>query len=54
MAEGYNEIKPDAVYFNNKKDFLSRWRDYLQPGDTVLVKASNGMGFNDIVRGLSE
>jgi UDP-N-acetylmuramoyl-tripeptide--D-alanyl-D-alanine ligase len=43
-----------AYYFKDKNAFLSQWRNILKPGDTVLIKASNGMAFKEILKGLME
>jgi UDP-N-acetylmuramoyl-tripeptide--D-alanyl-D-alanine ligase len=53
MADGYMELKRDGLfYFPDKNSFLAVWPDILRPGDTVLVKASNGMGFTEIIEAL--
>lgn len=43
-----------VLYFKNKEDFQNNIYDYIQKGDTVLIKASNGMKFNTIVKILKE
>lgn len=48
----YDEIKKSqktAIYFEKKEEFLDNISDYIKEGDTVLIKASNGMKFSDIV-----
>lgn len=40
-------------WFATKADFLKVFKDYIQPGDNVLVKASHGMEFPEIVEALS-
>ena len=37
-----------GVYFQTKEAFIAEWQDYLQPGDTVLIKASRGMALESI------
>lgn len=43
----------NIYYFQEKKDFFER-ADILCKGDTILVKASHGMAFDEIVRVLEE
>ena len=42
----------DVKYFETKEEFNPD--DILKEGDTVLVKASNGMKFKEIVETLSK
>lgn len=42
----------NIYYFKEKEEFLKQSEDILQPGDTVLVKASHGMAFGEIVKAL--
>lgn len=42
-----------AIWFPTKADFLSTMKDHIQKGDNVLVKASHGMEFPEIVDALS-
>jgi UDP-N-acetylmuramoyl-tripeptide--D-alanyl-D-alanine ligase len=52
-ADGYETAgNYKAVRFPDKSSFLLAWRDMLEPGDTVLLKASNGMAFNEVLEGL--
>ena len=44
----------DTLCFKTKDDFLAEWKKIIREGDTVLVKASHGMGFDEIVRVLDE
>ncbi len=47
------ENPPEGVYyFREKQEFLARQREILRPQDTVLVKASHGMAFREIVEAL--
>lgn len=41
-------------YFEDKAQLLAALDKLLQKGDTVLVKASHGMGFDEVVKKLSE
>lgn len=43
-----------VYHFNNKQDFESDISEYIKPGDTVLIKASNGMKFTTIVNLIKE
>ena len=51
-AEKSGISKEQIYYFKEKKEFLNKWRDILQKGDTVLVKASHGMAFHEIIESL--
>lgn len=42
--------RTQVYYFAGKEGFLEKWGDILQAGDTILVKASHGMAFEEIVR----
>lgn len=44
-AEGCTEVH----WFETKKEFLDTCKDIILPGDNVLVKASHGMAFPEIV-----
>ena len=41
-----------TLWFSSKEDFISRVQEIIDPGDNVLVKASNGMQFPTIVDAL--
>lgn len=41
-----------AHHFATRDALLAAIRDFLQPGDSVLIKASHGMGFEKIVQAL--
>ncbi|MCR5624159.1 MAG: hypothetical protein K6G11_02840 [Lachnospiraceae bacterium] len=43
----------NAVYFETKAEFLEKMPELIKAGDTVLVKASHGMEFTEIVEKLS-
>ena len=51
--EGAAEAGGDAAYFENKPALLEALSDLLRPGDTVLVKASHSMAFEEIVERLT-
>lgn len=53
-AKGVEDAKGTVVHFDTKADFLARAEKLLQKGDTVLVKASHGMEFPEIVEKLKE
>lgn len=44
--------KGNALYFETNEAFLKQTDEILQQGDTVLIKASNGMKFKEIVEKL--
>ncbi len=44
----------DIYYFATREDLLSGIEAILQPGDTILVKASHGMGFTEVVEALKK
>ena len=56
MATGASEqcSKTQVFYFETKDDFFEQADRILNPKDTVLVKASNGMKFSEIVNILKE
>ena len=56
MATGASEqcSKTQVFYFETKDDFFEQADRILNPKDTVLVKASNGMKFSEIVNVLKE
>lgn len=43
-----------VLYFESKEDFLSKLNQVIQKNDTILVKASNGMHFAQIVSTLEQ
>lgn len=45
--------KTEVYYFDTKEELTEALLGYIKPGDTVLVKASNSMGFQEIVRRLA-
>lgn len=51
-GERANTGKSRICYYPTKKDLLAELEQLTKPGDTVLVKASNGMGFAEIVEKL--
>ncbi len=53
-ASGAEKAGADVMYFEKKADFLAVAHNVLNKGDTVLVKASNGMAFSEIVETLKQ
>lgn len=53
-AEAANTGKSEIHYYPAKEDLLRELQDIIKPGDTVLVKASHGMGFAEIVEKLKQ
>lgn len=45
-------VETTVYYFATREDLLAKLSDILQPGDTILVKASHGMGFDKVVEAL--
>lgn len=47
----------EIIYFSKKEDLLNTLKDtsrsFIKTGDTILIKASHGMGFTEIVEMLS-
>lgn len=56
MARGAKEAegKCEVYYFDSKDEMVSRLLEYLQKGDTVLVKASHFMNYTQIVETIRE
>lgn len=50
IAETARNESGMTTYFESKADFEEHINEYIKEGDTVLIKASNGMKFNTIVR----
>ncbi len=48
-AHGAETSGACTLHFATKADFLSKAKDVLRKGDTVLIKASNGMAFTELV-----
>ena len=44
----------EGLYFEDKPALLAALKDILKPGDCVLVKASLGMGFREVVEKIRE
>ena len=53
-ARGAESNGANALHFKTKADFLLEAKNILQKGDAVLVKASNGMAFSEIVENLKQ
>ncbi len=52
-AENLDTPPEGIYYFKEKQEFLTRRREILRPKDTVLVKASHGMAFQEIAETLA-
>ncbi len=52
IAEGAASDGAKALWFETKADFLAHTKDILKDGDNVLIKASHGMEFPEIVEAL--
>lgn len=53
-AEYTAERLPMICWFAEKAELKSELASFLRPGDTVLIKASHFMGFDEIVKSLQE
>lgn len=53
-AEKSASEKCSVYYYAEKEDMLREMGQLIEPGDTVLVKASHGMGFAEVVEKLKE
>ena len=53
-ANGAKSAGANVMHFATKAEFLAEAKNVLQKGDAVLVKASNGMGFKEIVENLQQ
>lgn len=53
-AQGAESLGAKVLHFKTKADFLSQAQNLLRKQDTVLVKASNGMKFAEIVEKLQQ
>ena len=53
-AEGAINNKCSVLHFERKADFLAQADSVLKKGDTILVKASHGMEFPEIVEKLQQ
>ena len=52
IAEAAKMGTAEVIYFAQKDDFENKLFDYVKKGDTVLIKASNGMKFHTLVNKL--
>ena len=46
--------KSEVRYYGGKEELFREFKELVRPGDTVLVKASHGMGFAEIVDKLKQ
>ncbi len=53
-ARGAEEASANVFHFEKKADFFEQAKALLHKGDAVLVKASNGMAFSEIVQMLQQ
>lgn len=53
-AKGASTGNGTVLHFDTKADFLAKMNTILQKGDTILVKASHGMEFPEIVEELKK
>ena len=49
IYEGAKEGKAECHWYPDKKELTDNIRQLIEKGDTVLVKASHGMGFAGLV-----
>ena len=49
IHEGAKTDNMDCVWFATKKELTDNIHQLIRKGDTVLIKASHGMGFNELV-----
>ena len=49
-----NASNSEIIYFNSKQDCIDHLPRIVRPGDTILVKASRGMKFEEIVSWLGD
>lgn len=56
MAEAAQKKNPDfsVVHVKDREELLARLKEYIHKGDTVLVKASHFMKFEEVVKALQE
>ena len=54
IFRGAADARAHAIHFDTKENFLRKAQSLLSPEDTVLVKASRGMRFEDIVEFLEK
>lgn len=48
ICEGAQSVGGNAIHYKDKKSLLAALPELLQPGDTILIKASNGMKLQDV------
>ena len=49
IYEGAEKLGDHAIYFETKEEFYEEMHELINKGDTILIKASNGMKFKEIV-----
>lgn len=53
-AKEVNTGRSEIYYFPEKEALLEKMQELVKPGDTILVKASHGMGFAEVVEKLNK
>ena len=54
IFDGAQAAGGNARHFENKAALIEKLGELIQPGDSVLVKASHSMAFEDIVAALEK
>lgn len=49
-----SDTNTEVLWFDSKAAFLSQMADIIKPGDNILIKASHGMEFPELVDALKE
>ena len=53
IADGCSGGMTETAWFDTKESFLKVWKEFVSPGDLILVKASRGMKMEEIVKQLA-
>ncbi len=54
IADAVRMGKAEVFYFEDKADFEEHMFEYIHKGDTVLLKASNGMKFHTLIQKIEQ
>ena len=56
MVQAAKKTVPDfdVIHMNTREELLTHLSEFVQKGDTVLVKASHFMKFEEVVKALEE